>query len=105
MRGLLRPGGRLGVHEYTLRGRRADRAVWTLVCRGVVQPVATLLGDGPLYRHLWRSVLEFDTAGRFARRLGAAGFDRIRALPLPGWQTGIAHTFVARRAHDRGKAA
>ncbi|MGW1619994.1 class I SAM-dependent methyltransferase [Streptomyces sp. NPDC002172] len=96
--GLLRPGGRLAVHEYTLRGRRADRAVWTLVCRGVVQPVATLLGDGPLYRHLWRSVVEFDTAGRFARRLGAAGFDQVRALPLPGWQTGITHTFVARRA-------
>ncbi len=38
VRGLLRPGGRLGVHEYTLSGRRADRAVWTLVCRGVVQP-------------------------------------------------------------------
>ncbi|MFE5036533.1 class I SAM-dependent methyltransferase [Streptomyces sp. NPDC056683] len=96
--GLLRPGGRLAVHEYTLRGRRADRAVWTLVCRGVVQPVATLLGDGPLYRHLWRSVVEFDTAGRLARRLGAAGFDQVRALPLPGWQTGITHTFVARRA-------
>ncbi|MFF4715068.1 class I SAM-dependent methyltransferase [Streptomyces eurythermus] len=99
VRGLLRPGGRLGVHEYTLRGRRADRAVWTLVCRGVVQPAAALLGDGPLYRHLWRSVVDFDTAARFARRLGAAGFDHVRALPLPGWQTGITHTFVARRAH------
>ncbi|WP_030339989.1 class I SAM-dependent methyltransferase [Streptomyces sp. NRRL S-1022] len=98
--GLLRPGGRLGVHEYTLSGRRADRATWALVCRGVVQPVATLLGDGPLYRHLWRSVVEFDTAGRFERRLAAAGFERVRAVPLPGWQTGITHTFVARRPYD-----
>ncbi|QIJ60692.1 class I SAM-dependent methyltransferase [Streptomyces sp. JB150] len=98
VRGLLRPGGRLGVHEYTLGGRRVDRSVWTLVCRGVVQPVAGLLGDAALYRHLWRSVAEFDTAPRFADRLRAVGFDRVRALPLPGWQTGIAHTFVARRA-------
>ncbi|MFB7595296.1 class I SAM-dependent methyltransferase [Streptomyces sp. NPDC056160] len=105
VRQLLRPGGRLGVHEYTLRGRRADRAVWTLVCRGLVQPVATLLGDGPLYRHLWRSVLEFDTAGRFARRLGEAAFEQVRVLPLPGWQTGITHTFVACRAHDRREGA
>ncbi|MFI5976071.1 methyltransferase [Streptomyces sp. NPDC051452] len=96
---LLAPGGRLGVHEYTLSGRRADRAVWTLVCRGIVQPVATALKDGGLYRHLWRSVLAFDTAARFAERLRAAGFERVRALPVPGWQTGIAHTFVARRAH------
>ncbi|AGP61515.1 hypothetical protein M271_50800 [Streptomyces rapamycinicus NRRL 5491] len=100
VRALLRPGGQLGVHEYALRGRCADRAVWTLVCRGLVQPVATLLGDGPLYWHLWHSVVEFDTAGRFARRLGAAGFDQMRALPLPGWQTGITHTFIARRAYD-----
>ncbi|MFE2264034.1 class I SAM-dependent methyltransferase [Streptomyces griseosporeus] len=97
VRALLRPGGRLGVHEFTLSGRRVDRAVWTLVSRGFVQPVASLLGDGPLYRHLWRSVIEFDTAGAFERRLREAGFDAVRALPLPGWQTGITHTFVARR--------
>ncbi|MEV5935809.1 methyltransferase domain-containing protein [Streptomyces sp. NPDC052079] len=97
VRDLLVPGGRLGVHEYTLGGRRADRAVWTLVCRGIVQPAATVLGDGELYRHLWRSVVEFDTAGRFAGRLRAHGFDAVRVLPLPGWHTGITHTFVGRR--------
>ncbi|MEU1661639.1 class I SAM-dependent methyltransferase [Streptomyces griseofuscus] len=105
VRELLRPGGRLAVHEYTLSGRHTDRAVWTLVCRGLVQPVATLLGDGPLYRHLWRSVLDFDTASCFARRLDAAGFDKVRSLPLPGWQTGITHTFLACRAHDHGRNA
>ncbi|GGV76549.1 MULTISPECIES: methyltransferase domain-containing protein [Streptomyces] len=99
---LLRPGGRLAVHEYTLSGRRTDRAVWTLVCRGIVQPLAAvLLADGALVRHLWRSVVEFDTAGRFAGRLRAAGFDRVRALPLPGWQTGITHTFLAQRKESR----
>ncbi|MFJ9936837.1 class I SAM-dependent methyltransferase [Streptomyces virginiae] len=100
VRTVLRPRGRLGVHEYSLSGRRADRAVWTLVCRGIVQPAATLLGDGPLYRHLWDSVVHFDQADRFADRIGRAGFDRVRALPLPGWQTGITHTFVASRAQD-----
>ncbi|MEV6684357.1 class I SAM-dependent methyltransferase [Streptomyces sp. NPDC051130] len=101
VRAVLRPGGRLGVHEYALSGRRADRAVWTLVCRGIVQPAATVLGDGPLYRHLWRSVVGFDTAGRFAERIREAGFDRVRALPLPGWQTGITHTFVGSRGAGR----
>ncbi|MEU3858638.1 methyltransferase domain-containing protein [Streptomyces sp. NPDC028722] len=104
-RDLLAPGGRFGVHEYTLSGRRADRAVWTLVCRGLVQPTASALGDGELYRHLWRSVVEFDTADRFAGRVRAAGFEHVRALPLPGWQTGITHTIVARRpetAHGPG---
>ncbi|MFF1305999.1 methyltransferase domain-containing protein [Streptomyces sp. NPDC058307] len=95
---LLAPHGRLAVHEYTLSGRPLDRAVWTAVCRGLVLPVATALGDGDLYRHLWRSVVEFDTVDRFTDRVRARGFDRVRALPLPGWQTGITHTVVARRA-------
>jgi ubiquinone/menaquinone biosynthesis C-methylase UbiE len=102
VRDLLTAGGRLCVHEYTLSGRRIDRAVWSLVCRGLVQPAASALGDGALYRHLWRSVVGFDTAERFAARVRAAGFAHVRVLPLPGWQTGITHTFVARRAeHGR----
>ncbi|MEU0030482.1 methyltransferase domain-containing protein [Streptomyces sp. NPDC006335] len=95
---LLAPHGRLAVHEYTLSGRPIHRAVWTAVCRGLVLPVATALGDGDLYRHLWRSVVDFDTVDRFTDRVRARGFDRVRALPLPGWQTGITHTVVARRA-------
>ncbi|MET7380686.1 class I SAM-dependent methyltransferase [Streptomyces sp. NPDC005526] len=97
VRDLLRPGGRLAVHEYTLRGRPVDRGVWAAVCQGIVLPAATALGDGPLYRHLYRSVVDFDTADRFAARLRAAGFARVRVLPLPGWQTGITHTVVAAR--------
>ncbi|MFF3616940.1 class I SAM-dependent methyltransferase [Streptomyces sp. NPDC002580] len=96
--GLLAAHGRLAVHEYTLSGRAGHRAVWTAVCAGIVLPVATALGDGQLYRHLWRSVVEFDTAEEFARRVQSAGFDSVRVLPLPGWQTGITHTVIARRA-------
>ncbi|MFE2512333.1 class I SAM-dependent methyltransferase [Streptomyces naganishii] len=97
VRPLLVPGGRLAVHDYCLGGRRRDRAVWNAVCAGVVLPLGTLTGDRDLYRHLRRSVTEFDTARAFAGRLRRAGFDRVRVLPLPGWQTGVTHTFLARR--------
>ncbi|WP_060877727.1 methyltransferase domain-containing protein, partial [Streptomyces scabiei] len=102
VREVLAPRGRLAVHEYTLSGRAVHRAVWTGVCRGMVLPVAALLGDGHLYRHLWRSVVDFDTADAFAARVGAQGFDTVRVLPLPGWQTGITHTIVARRPAGAG---
>ncbi|MFJ4277766.1 class I SAM-dependent methyltransferase [Streptomyces massasporeus] len=95
VRGLLRPGGRLAVHEYSLGGSPAHRALWTAVCQGVVIPAGTLTGDRALYRHLWHSVLDFDTAAEFTGRLTRAGFTGARALPLAGWQTGITHTFVA----------
>ncbi|WP_367125575.1 methyltransferase domain-containing protein [Streptomyces phytohabitans] len=95
VRHLLRPGGRLAVHEYSLSGGAAHRALWTAVCRGVIVPAGTLTGDGGLYRHLWRSVLAFDTAPAFAGRLARAGFTGVRVLPVAGWQTGLVHTFVA----------
>ncbi|MFF8657393.1 class I SAM-dependent methyltransferase [Streptomyces huasconensis] len=94
-RELLAPRGRLGVHEYTLSGRTRDRAVWTAVCNGVVLPAGTLTGDRRLYRHLFRSVVDFDTAAAFAARVRRAGFRDVRVLPMPGWQTGIAHTVTA----------
>lgn len=95
VRALLAPGGRLAVHEYTLSGRLADRLVWTAVCKAVVQPAGTLVGDGALYRHLFSSVSGFDTAQAFAARTRRAGFTRVRVLPMPGWQTGIVHTVLA----------
>jgi ubiquinone/menaquinone biosynthesis C-methylase UbiE len=96
VRTLLRPGGRLAVHEYSLGGSPAHRALWTAVCQGVIIPAGTLTGDRALYHHLWHGVLAFDTAPAFTARLTRAGFTDARALPLAGWQTGITHTFVAR---------
>lgn len=96
-RSLLAPGGRLAVHEYTLSGAPAHRGLWTALCRGGIIPVASLRGDGDLYRHLWRSVLDFDTAADFPGRLRRAGFERVRVLPATGWQWGVVHTFTAAR--------
>ncbi|MEV8087724.1 class I SAM-dependent DNA methyltransferase [Streptomyces nigra] len=93
---LLRPGGRLAVHEYSLSGSAAHRALWRAVCGGVIVPMGTLTGDRALYRHLGHSVLRFDTAPAFTDRLTRAGFTDVRALPVAGWQTGIVHTFLAR---------
>ncbi|MEU6546276.1 class I SAM-dependent methyltransferase [Streptomyces sp. NPDC046859] len=93
---LLRPGGRLAVHEYSLSGSAAHRALWRAVCDGVIVPMGTLTGDRALYRHLSHSVLGFDTAPAFTDRLARAGFTDVTALPVAGWQTGLVHTFLAR---------
>ncbi|MFC8914915.1 methyltransferase domain-containing protein [Streptomyces sp. NPDC047821] len=94
VRAVLRPGGRLAVHEYSLSGSAVHRALWTAVCRGVIVPAGTLSGDRALYRHLWRTVLAFDTAPDFTDRLRRAGFTGVCAVPVAGWQTGIVHTFL-----------
>ncbi|CAM5418314.1 methyltransferase [Streptomyces spiroverticillatus] len=105
VRTLLAPGGRLAVHEYTLSGRPLDRVVWSAVCRGVVLPAGRALGDGDLYRHLLRSVVDFDTADACAERVRRAGFTYVRVLPMPGWQTGIVHTVLAAAPVGRARLA
>ncbi|RPK88375.1 MULTISPECIES: class I SAM-dependent methyltransferase [Streptomyces] len=103
VRDLLVPDGRLAVHEYTLGGSPVHRAVWNAVCSVIIHPAGRLAGDAELYRHLRDSVADFDTAPAFARRLRRAGFADVRVLPLPGWQTGITHTFVGRSAPGAGE--
>ncbi|GAB2921006.1 MULTISPECIES: class I SAM-dependent methyltransferase [unclassified Streptomyces] len=100
VRRLLVPSGRLAVHEYTLSGSPVDRAVWNAVCSTIIRPAGRLTGDVRLYRHLQESVNTFDTAPEFAGRLRGAGFEEVRVLPLPGWQTGITHTFLGRAARE-----
>ncbi|MYW82862.1 Ubiquinone/menaquinone biosynthesis C-methylase UbiE [Streptomyces sp. LaPpAH-199] len=100
VRRLLVPSGRLAVHEYTLGGSPVHRAVWNAVCAAIIRPAGRLTGDARLYRHLQDSVNTFDTAPEFAGRLRRAGFRDVRALPLPGWETGITHTFVGRAGDE-----
>ncbi|GAB1513154.1 class I SAM-dependent methyltransferase [Actinophytocola sp. KF-1] len=101
---LLRPGGTLVVHDYVAGADGVTRAKWHAVCWGIVIPLAVVHRGGTgLYRHLWRSVAEFDDAQAFANRVAAAGFDRVRFATVPGWQRGIEHTFLATRPDQRAE--
>lgn len=101
-RELLRPGGTLAVHEYSVRDSRAATLVWHAVCWGIIIPSAWWrTRDTKLYRHLWRSVLAFDGSVRFGRRVRDAGFVDVRSETMPGWEHNVVHTFLAEVA---GKA-
>jgi ubiquinone/menaquinone biosynthesis C-methylase UbiE len=103
LRDLLRPGGTLAVHEYSVRDSLYARASWHAVCWSVIIPAGRVAtGDAALYRYLWRSVAAFDGAARFRRRLGAAGFTAVHSETMTGWQRNIVHTFLATRPAARG---
>jgi ubiquinone/menaquinone biosynthesis C-methylase UbiE len=98
-RTLLRPGGILAVHEYSVRDSRAATLVWHAVCWGIIIPAGWWrTRDTTLYRHLWRSVLAFDGAARLERRLTDAAFDGVRSETMPGWERNVVHTFLGRAA-------
>lgn len=98
LRELLRPGGTVCFHEYSLDGSRRASVVWNAVTLGVIIPSGALLsGHVEIYRYLRRSVLAFDRVPALLDRLQRHGFTEVRALPMGGWQRGILHTFLARR--------
>ncbi len=97
LRTWLRPGGALVLHEYSVRDSRRARAVWTAVTWSVVVPLGVLTAPrSPIYRYLWRSVVDFDGASRLRGRLVGAGFADVRSRSFTGWQRGVLHTFVGR---------
>lgn len=101
LRTLLKPGGRIGFHEYSVADSRMSRAVWNAVTLGVIIPGGVLAGGADLYRYLRRSVNEFDGVRAFETRLARAGFADVRTLPMDGWQRGIVHSFLAQRPLTR----
>ena len=95
---LLRPGGTLVIHEYSVAGRPAAEAVWTAVCRGVVVPLGWVTSRRTrLYHYLWRSVMDMDSVEQVMQRMVDAGFEDVRTRSVRGWQRGIIHTFHGRR--------
>jgi ubiquinone/menaquinone biosynthesis C-methylase UbiE len=102
LRALLRPGGRLVVHDYSVRDSPVTRLIWHTVCWTVIIPAGRLMtGDASLYRYLWRSALDFDGPEEFTERLRRAGFADVRAGTMSGWQKGIVHAFRGLRPDGR----
>lgn len=97
-RELLRPGGTLALHEYSVADSPRARAVWHAVSWGVIIPLGrATTGETALYRHLWRSVNSFDGVGRLRDRMRAAGFDAVHSETMTGWQNGVVHTVLGTR--------
>jgi ubiquinone/menaquinone biosynthesis C-methylase UbiE len=98
LRDLLRPGGTLAVHEYSVRDSARARLMWNAVSWSVIIPFGrAATGDATLYRYLRRSVADFDGAQRFRRRLREAGFTGVHSETMTGWQRDVVHTFLATR--------
>ena len=95
---LLRPGGVIAFHEYSVADSPFAKAVWNTVAGTVIIPFGIAATQSiDLFRYLRRSVNEFDGAEAFKSRLVRAGFVDVNSQPMDGWQRGIVHTFLAKR--------
>ncbi len=95
---VVRPGGTVVLHDYSVAGSRPARMLWAAICHGVVIPLAVLKrSDVPLHRYLYTSVRDFDSVPTVMSRLTGAGFGHLHHLRHRGWQHGIIHTVVGVR--------
>jgi ubiquinone/menaquinone biosynthesis C-methylase UbiE len=95
---LLKPGGTLAFHEYSVADSAWARWRWSAVSWGIIIPSGFVFSPrSNIYTYLWRSVLTFDGVEAFEARLRRHGFVDVRTEPMDGWQRGVLHTFLARR--------
>lgn len=95
---VLRPGGTFVVHDYSVRDSLLATVAWTLTCWMVVVPLGVLSAPrSPIYRYLWRSVLDFDGVRGLVQRLHDAGFPEVEHRTMGGVQRGQVHTWRARK--------
>ena len=93
------PGGVLCLHEYAVAHSRFSRLKWQAVTGAIVITLGGLVtGTTSIFRYLRQSVLEFDGAPEVEARLRRAGFVDVGTESMDGWQRGVVHSFLGRRA-------
>jgi demethylmenaquinone methyltransferase/2-methoxy-6-polyprenyl-1,4-benzoquinol methylase len=82
---VLRPGGELGVLEFTVPAWQPLRGIYLLYFRYLLPRVGRLLSNDPAaYSYLPDSVLEFPQRAGFTARMSAAGFESATSQSLSG---------------------
>jgi ubiquinone/menaquinone biosynthesis C-methylase UbiE len=92
---VLRPGGGVVIHDYSVAGSVRAQAIWAAVCHVIIIPLAVVKrSDVPLHRYLYTSVRDFDSVERVCERLQSVGLVDVKHRSFSGWQRGLVHTVV-----------
>lgn len=95
---LLKPGGRIIFHEYSLAENFLTRLYWNLIGFLLIIPFSWLLtGTVTIFQYLIKSVKEFPSPQKFRILLEEAGFTGINSMPLKSWRHPILHSFIAHK--------
>lgn len=92
---MLKPGGVICFHEYSLNENFLSRFYWKFLGYFVIIPVSSLLsGSSKIYTYLVKSVLTFPSPKKFLETLKLIGFTNVKRIPMPSWRKPILHTFL-----------
>ena len=93
---ILKPGGTIAFHEFSLKEGLFFRFYWKLLGYGIIIPFGTLAtGHFTIFKYLIKSVLAFPSPSKFKKMLLKTGFTKVNCHPQQSWRKFVLHTFVA----------
>jgi len=95
---ILKPGGVLAIHEFSLPEGFLYRLYWRLLGYGIILPFSSLVtGNITIFSYLIKSVLTFLSPKALSELLEKTGFDEISIHSQRSWRRFIVFTFIARK--------
>jgi len=93
---ILKPGGKLCIHDYSLADSFFARAYWFTLGYGFIVPFCTIMsGSAKIYTYLVRSVLTFLNPQQIKALLEKNGFENVSVEPHASWRKPILHSVIA----------
>lgn len=93
---ILKPGGKLVIHDYALADTWYARPMWTVLGYGFIVPFCTLLtGSSRIFTYLVQSVLKFLSPAEIQALLESKGFSQVSTHHHANWRRPILHSFRA----------
>ena len=95
---ILKPGGKIALHEYSLNRNLFSYLYWKILGYGVIIPISTMLsGSSTIFKYLVTSVENFLPPPEFENLLSETGFVNVEKHYMPSWRKPILHTFTANK--------
>ncbi len=93
---ILKPGGKICIHDYSLADNFFSKIYWVILGYGFIVPFCTLMsGSSRIYTYLVKSVLTFLNPTEIKLLLEQNGFEKVSAEPHASWRSPILHSIIA----------
>ena len=93
---VLKPGGKICIHDYCLADNIISKIYWAVLGYGFIVPFCTLMsGSSKIYTYLVKSVLTFLNPGQINTLLQNNGFTDIKIEGHSGWRNPILRSVIA----------
>jgi ubiquinone/menaquinone biosynthesis methyltransferase len=95
---ILKPGGILGIHEFSLPEGFFYEMYWRLLGYLLIIPFSALVtGNITIFNYLIKSVLRFLSPTELKDLLQLSGFNKVEIYHQKSWRRFILHTFIAQK--------